>query len=254
MNNALLLIGGVLAGKLFKKSGSKSVEYLHQISFSFTADSSDVADVILNRKNQQGIVEEVINNPTFRNGSPSNINGRIIEKIIIKKEPNRNWENNPKFTITLFVLSDKANDNLGYPDFYPDLEILQGWWSKVLFSLPWQYQNTDAFNSLTGKKQDMMRNALLSGPVSEVSQYKQRARRPYVSRSKEEKRRKRFCGSYCLELYSSNVNYTMRTLEYLGELVEYEGCDTGKVFVSSIGIPYIAYKSAMKSQSQLRRF
>ena len=51
MNNALLLIGGVLAGKIFKRSGSKSAQYLHQISFSFTADSSDVADVILNRKN-----------------------------------------------------------------------------------------------------------------------------------------------------------------------------------------------------------
>jgi len=254
MNNALLLIGGVLAGKIFKRSGSKSAQYLHQISFSFTADSSDVADVILNRKNQRGVIEEVIDNPTFRNGKPSNINGRIIEKIIIKKEPNRNWEINPKFTITLFVISDKAKDNLGYPDYYPDLELLQKWWDDVLFSLPWEYQNTDAFNDLTGKKQDMMRNALLSGPVSEVSRYNQRARSPYISRSKEEKRRKRFCGSYCLELYSSNANFTMRTLEYFGEMIEYEGCDTGKVFVSSTGIPYIAYKAAMNSQSQLRKF
>ena len=83
MNNALLLIGGIIVGKMFKKTGSSSRKYLHRISFSFTADSSDVADVILNRKNQLGVIEEVIDNPTFRNGKPSNINGRIIEKIII---------------------------------------------------------------------------------------------------------------------------------------------------------------------------
>ena len=133
MNNALLLIGGVIVGKMFKKTGSSSRKYLHRISFSFTADSSDVADVILNRKNQRGVIEEVIDNPTFRNGKPSNINGRIIEKIIIKKEPHRNWEINPKFTISLFVVSDKAKDNLGILTFIQTLKSLKNGGIKFCF-------------------------------------------------------------------------------------------------------------------------
>ena len=81
-----------------------------------------------------------------------------------------------------------------------------------------------------------------------------RARKPYISKSKEEKRRKKLCGSFCLEIYETNAKYLVRTLQYFGEFVEYEGIETRKVFISSTGIPYTPYKLSLKDPSELRRF